>query len=101
MKCSTGSALIFANGSYLGFRGASSSAVVLMSSAGMIAMTVSATNANITYHGTLTSASDRRLKTDIEDVSMQSCLSMLSAVKMKVYKRIDTPEEMTQAKDPK
>ena len=65
----------------------------LFSAQAGVALTVANASANITYFGTLASASDRRLKTEIEDVSVQSCLSMLSAVNMKTYKRIDQKEE--------
>jgi hypothetical protein len=48
-----------------------------------------APNRNITYYGTLTSASDQRLKTDIQDVSLEDCQTVFDSLTPKTYKRRD------------
>ncbi len=85
-------ALLWSSVGMISIRAPTAATLNLFSSAAGPALDIAA-NANITYHGSLTSASDKRLKTEIEDVSLQSCLSMLSSINMKTYKRLDTPEE--------
>ena len=79
--------------STVGLRPPPGATLDLISGTSGVALSISNSSANITYYGSLTSASDKRLKTEIEDVSLQSCLSMLSSINMKTYKRLDTPEE--------
>ena len=52
-------------------------------------------NANITYYGTLASASDKRLKEDIEDVSLDDCQTLFNSIMPKSYERIDAPLSQT------
>ena len=82
----------FTNHVFTGFLPEPGSVFRLYSGAAGHALDI-ALNRNITYYGTLASASDRRLKTSIEDVSLDDCLTLLSAVSMKTYQRIDEPGE--------
>ena len=93
LKSAPYQALIFANSGQLAMVAGYGSALNLISGTSGTALSISNSSANITYYGSLTSASDKRLKTEIEDVSLQSCLSLLSVVDMKTYQRLDTPEE--------
>ena len=87
-----GATTIFTNNAFAGILPQSGSVLRFYSASVVTALDVSASNANITYYGSLTSASDRRLKTEIEDVSLEACQTLLEAVNPKTYKRSDQSE---------
>jgi hypothetical protein len=97
MTCSGGPpgryGLLMSSAATFGLRPPPGATLTLLSPQNGVALTVASASPNMTYHGTLTSASDRRLKTEIEDVSTDDCQILFDAVTMKTYKRIDQKEE--------
>ena len=55
------------------------------------ALEVSPLNANMAYYGTLSSASDAKLKTEVEDMCLTDCQTMFDAVMPRTYSSIDDP----------
>ena len=79
---------MFTNQAFFGLSAQSGATLRLYSSSWANALDVTPTG-NLVYYGTLTSASDQRLKTQIEDVSLTDCQILFDAVTPKTYKRTD------------
>ncbi len=80
----------FSNASYWGWIPNSGQVLRFYNAQSLVSIEISATSNTTTIYGTLTNASDSRLKTDIVPVDYGKCQALFDGVDVMNYRRVDT-----------